>query len=389
MAVRYLFPMAQKLGGNGSPEVDVLVVGAGVVGLACAAALARDGRSVIVTERHERIGTETTSRNSEVVHAGLYYPSDSLKARLCVEGREALYERCERYGIPHRRTGKLVVASSPEEIEALEALCARGRANGAPGLEIVEGAAAAAREPALRVSAALHSPASGIVDSQALCISYAAEAEEYGAVVALRTEVESASRRAGGYRVVALGADGGRSEIDCAAVVNAAGLAADRFAERAGIDVAALGYRQHPCKGDYFALAPSAPLRLSRLVYPVPSGPGLGVHATVDLGGRIRFGPDAEYVEKLRYDVDAAKASRFAEVVRRYLPNVEASWLTPDYAGIRPKLAAPGEGFRDFVVAEESEAGLPGFVNCLGIESPGLTASPAIARRVAGLLRSL
>ncbi|MDJ0849270.1 MAG: NAD(P)/FAD-dependent oxidoreductase [Myxococcota bacterium] len=371
------------------PDTDVLVVGAGVVGLACAAALARDGHDVIVVERHERIGTETTSRNSEVVHAGLYYPAGSLKARLCVAGREALYERCTKRGIPHRRTGKLVVATRPQEVETLEALRARGTENGVPGLEMLDAAAATSREPALCVAAALHSPETGIVDAMALCLSYAAEAEEHGAMIALHTEVLELSPRPGGYRVVAAGADGEHSQIDCAAVVNAAGLAADHIAAVAGLDVEACGYRQHPCKGDYFALAPGAPLRLSRLVYPVPAGPGLGVHATVDLGGRIRFGPDAEYVDRVHFDVDAAKGAHFAEVVRRYLPAVEPAWLTPDYAGVRPKLAGPGEAFRDFVVAEESAAGLPGFVNCLGIESPGLTASSAIADRVADLLRAL
>ena len=367
----------------------MLVVGAGVVGLACAAALARAGHGVIVAEQHERIATETTARNSEVIHAGLYYPPGSLKARLCVAGREALYERCEKRGIPHRRTGKLVVATDAGEVEALEALRARGTENGAPDLELLDAADATAREPALRAVAALHSPSTGIVDAQALSMSYAAEAEEHGAWIAPCTEVREISSRAGGYRVGAVGADGEHSEIDCAAVVNAAGLAADRIAACAGLDLDARGYRQHPCKGDYFALAPGAPLRLSQLVYPVPAGPGLGIHATVDLGGRIRFGPDAEYVDAVRFDVDAGKAERFAEVVRRYLPAVEVAWLGPDYAGVRPKLAAPGEAFRDFVVAEESEAGLPGFVNCIGIESPGLTASPAIAERVVELLRSL
>jgi L-2-hydroxyglutarate oxidase LhgO len=371
------------------PDVDVVVVGAGVVGLSCAAALARDGRSVVVLERHGRIGTETTSRNSEVIHAGLYYPAGSLKARLCVAGREELYARCERLGIPHRRLGKLVVAARPEEVEILESIRRRGSENGAPGLEIVDGEAVSAMEPAVRAVAALHSPSTGIVDAMALCLSYAAEAEANGATLVLRSRVESIEPRSGGYCVGARGADGEPSEVSCAALVNAAGLDSDRVAALAGLDVDAAGYRLHPCKGDYFALTPGAPLALSRLVYPVPAAAGLGVHATLDLAGRIRFGPDAEYVDAPRYDVDPAKAWVFAELLRRFLPGVEAGWLVPDYAGVRPRLAGPGEAVRDFVVAEESAAGLPGLVSCIGIESPGLTASPAIAARVLELLRSL
>lgn len=371
------------------PDVDVVVVGAGAVGLACAAGLARKGRSVVLLERREQAGTETTSRNSEVIHAGLHYPAGSLKARLCVAGRDALYARCEALRIPHRRLGKLVVATRPEELETLESIRARGTDNGAPGLELIDAAALEAMEPAVRGVGALYSPSTGIVDALALCLSFAAEAEAHGAIVVFRSEVEEIQTRSGGWHVATRAPDGERSAISCAAVVNAAGLESDRVASLAGLDVDARGYRLHFCKGDYFSLAPSAPLELSRLIYPVPAGPGLGVHATLDLGGRVRFGPDAEYVDSVRYDVDAAKAEGFAEQVRRYLPSVEAGWLAPDYAGVRPKLAGPGDAVRDFVVAEESEVGLPGLVSCIGIESPGLTASPAIALRVVELLSSL
>jgi L-2-hydroxyglutarate oxidase LhgO len=370
-------------------EADVVVVGAGVVGLAVAARLARAGRSVLVIERREAVARETTSRNSGVVHAGLYHPAGSLKTRLCVEGRERLYARCRRLGIPHRRLGKLVVAAASQERAALEALFRQGRDNGVPDLELLDAGQVVRLEPALRAAAALLSPHSGIVDAMALSLSYAAEAEAHGAFIALRSEVLGVERVAGGYRLEVRGPADEVEALACAAVVNAAGLGADALAERAGFDVDACGYRQHPCKGDYFALAPGAPLRLARLVYPLPSGAGLGIHATLDLAGRIRFGPDAEYVERPRYDVDPARAEPFARAVRRYLPQLQSGWLTPDGAGVRPRLAAPGEGFRDFVVAEESEAGHPGFVNCIGIESPGLTAAPAIARRVAALLAPL
>lgn len=362
------------------------VVGAGAVGLAAAAALARRGRSVLVLERNAGFGREITSRNSEVIHAGLYYPPDSWKARLCVAGREALYERCAKLRIPHRALGKLVVATSDPESAELERLLALGTRNGAPGLEIVDGSAVRRLEPDVRAVAALHSPRSGIVDAHALCLSYVAEAEAHGALFALRSDVIGLERRAEHWRLRVRSGEDEAATVTAGAVVNAAGLAADRVAALAGIDVDARGYRLHYCKGDYFALAPGAPLRFTRLVYPVPAGAGLGIHVTFDLGGRVRFGPDAEYVDRVRYDVDPAKAEPFAQSVRRYAPAVRSEWLAPDYAGVRPKLAGPGEGFRDFVVAEESQAGLPGLVNLIGIESPGLTAAPAIAARVVELL---
>jgi L-2-hydroxyglutarate oxidase LhgO len=371
------------------PEVDVLVVGAGIVGLATAAALARSGRRVLVLERREAIARETTSRSSEVVHAGLYYPEGSLKARLCVEGRERLYARCVERGVPHRALGKLVVAADAAERPALEALARRAERNGAPGLRLLEGAEVARVEPCVRAAAALSSPRTGIVDAGALALSYLAEAEARGAVLALRTELDALEPTSAGWRASARSADGERARVEAAVVVNAAGLAADRVAALAGIDVDAAGYRQHPCKGDWFALAPGAPLRFEHLVYPLPGGPGLGIHVTLDLGGRVRLGPDAEYVAAPHYDVDPAKAAQFAAAAGRYLPGLRAEWLAPDSSGVRPKLAAPGEAFRDFVVAEETARGLPGLVNLLGIESPGLTAAPAIAELAAGLVAPL
>lgn len=377
------------MSGGPGVEVDVAVVGAGAVGLAAAASLARRGRSVVVIERHDGIARETTSRNSEVVHAGLYYPPGSLKATLCVAGREALYARCERFGVPHRRLGKIVVATDEAEVAVLERIRDTARRNGAPGVEILGASAVAALEPEVRAVAALLSPATGIVDAHALSLSYLAEAESHGASLSLRTRVAGIERAGGAYRLHVADADGAASTLACAAVVNSAGLEADRVAAVAGLDVDALGYRLHYCKGDYFSLAKAASLRLRRLVYPVPVQAGLGIHATLDLGGRIRFGPDTEYVIAPFYEVDAGKAVAFAASVRRYLPAVQADWLTPDYAGMRPKLAGPGEAFRDFVITEESAHGLPGFVNLVGIESPGLTASAAIGERVADLLRSL
>lgn len=360
---------------------EVLVVGGGVVGLACGAALARAGRRVLLIERHEGLGRETTSRNSQVIHAGLYYPADSLKAELCVRGRELLYERCEREGIPHAQLGKVVVASSEEQIPELEALAARAAANGVPGLEMLDAEAVRRREPDVQAVAGLLSPRTGIVDAHSLCLSYAAELESHGGIVALPATLEALEPGPPWRARVRMGQEDAE-EIEVESIVNAAGLASDRIAELAGLDVEGLGYRLHLCKGDYFALAPAAPFRFQGLVYPMAVPGGLGVHVTLDLAGRVRFGPDVEYVDHETYVVDESKAEVFAEVAGRYLPGLRAEWLTPDQAGLRPKLAAPGEGFRDFVVEEASVHGAPGLVNLIGIESPGLTAAGAIAERV-------
>lgn len=368
-------------------EVDAVVVGTGVVGLATAAALARTGRSAVVLERLPGIAREASSRNSGVLHAGFYYPPGSAKALLCVRGSALLAERCAAHRIACRRTGKLVVAVEPAELPVLEDLHRRGVANGVAGLEQIGAEAVARLEPEVRALAALWSPGSGIVDAGALARSFAAEAEAHGAVLAPGHELVAVERSGDGYRVTARDhsahADVG---LRASAVVNAAGLSADAVAARAGLDVDARGLRQRPCKGDWFCLAPGRHLAVSHLVYPVPAGPGLGIHVTLDVAGRVRFGPDAEYVETPRYDVDPAKAGEFARAVGRYLPRVREDWLVADEAGVRAKLAGPGETFRDFEIVEESASGLPGFVNLVGIESPGLTAAPAIAERVVSLL---
>jgi L-2-hydroxyglutarate oxidase LhgO len=371
-------------------DADAVVIGGGIVGLAAAAALARAGRSVVLLERNEALAREVTARNSEVVHAGIYYPPGSLKAQFCVAGRRALYERCERLRIAHRRIGKLSVATDDTECALLEDLLARGRENGVEELRLIDAAEVRRREPDVAAVAALDSPVTGIVDGHSLSLSYAAEAEACGATLVLRTEAVEMAPTSGGWRVATRDAAGERAALECGAVVNAAGLFADAVAARAGLDVDALGYRIQPSKGDYFALAPAAPVRVSQLVYPVPgAGSWLGVHATLDLAGRIRFGPDSEHVSVPHYRVDPAKATAFGSAIRRYLPAMRDEWLSPDFAGVRPKLSGPDEPLRDFVVAEESAAGLPGFVNLLGIESPGLTAAGAIADRVVELLAAL
>lgn len=370
-----------------------MVVGAGIVGLACAAALARAGHSLLLLERWDDIAQETTSRNSEVVHAGIYYEPGSLKATLCVAGNRALYARCAEQGIAHRRVGKLIVATADDELPELDRLQARAAQNDVH-LELLDAARVQQMEPDAKAVAALWSPDTGVVDGHALALSYLAEAETHGAVLMRRTELFELERISELWRVRVRNADGELETLTCGAVLNAAGLASDRVAALAGMDVDASGYRLHYCKGDYFALAPAfgRKLQVEHLLYPVPAGPsapGLGIHLTLDLAGRLRFGPDTEYVSDLDMQVDPAKAAAFAEAVSRYLPAVGPDWLVPDFAGIRPKLAGRGEGFRDFVIQEESAAGFPGLVNCIGIESPGLTSAGAIAERVVAELRGL
>lgn len=362
---------------------DVVVIGAGVIGLAVAAALAKAGRSVLILERESRIASGITSRNSEVIHAGLYDPVGSLKSELCVRGRERLYEWCDRNRVTARRIGKLIVATSSEEESVLDDLFARGRENGVVGLERIDAAEIARLEPSVVAGQAIYSRESGILDGQAFCMSLLAAAEAGGAVLSLGRRLVSLEPRPFGWQVEVVMAGGATERFDAGLVVDAAGLAADAIAELAGLDPDRIGWRQHPCKGDYFSLAPGETIRLERLVYPVPQRSGLGIHVTLDLSGRIRFGPDAEYVSEPGYAVDPSKASRFAEAASRYLPELESTMLVPDYAGIRPKRAGPGEGFRDFVIEEASAHGAPGFVACIGIESPGLTAALAIAERVA------
>lgn len=363
-------------------DTPLTVVGAGVVGLAVAARLAPRHPELVVLERRERHGTETSSRNSEVVHGGMYYPTGSAKARLCVRGRALLYETCERLGVDHRRTGKLIVAAGASEVPEIERLHALGDANGV-SLELLTAAQCRALEPEVPAVAGLLSPDTGIVSAHGLMDAFLAEARRHGAILQPRAELVGIERRDRDYRLVLRTPDG-EEELTSERVVDAAGLESDTVARLAGIDVAAAGYRLHWWKGSYFAVTGAKARLVSRLVYPVPTHVSLGVHAVVGLDGRLRFGPDAELLPGRRMDVavDERKRPAFAAAVRRLVPAVAEEDLSPDIAGIRAKLQGPGEGFRDFVVAEESARGLPGFVSLVGIDSPGLTSSPAIAEEV-------
>jgi len=367
-------------------DVGVTVVGAGVVGLAVAARLAPEHPDLILLERRDRPGQEQSSRNSEVIHAGMYYPTGSLKARLCVEGRRRLYERCARKGIPHARVTKLITAADDGELPALDSLLARGRANDVE-LEMLGVAQVKALEPHVRTVGALYSPGTGIVNAHALMDSLLAEAREAGAVVQPRSELVGVEPGGGSYRLTVR--SGGETESFTSDwVVNAAGLASDQVAALAGIDLDAAGYRLHYCKGSYFSVAPAKARLVSRLIYPVPGHVSLGLHAVVGLEGRLRFGPDVEYLPDRRadYAVNEATRERFGEAARRLVPAITDDDLTPDMSGIRAKLQGPGQPFRDFVIAEESARGLPRLVNLVGIDSPGLTSSLAIAEEVARLV---
>jgi L-2-hydroxyglutarate oxidase LhgO len=359
-------------------EVECVVVGAGVLGLAVARALALAGHEVVVLDKAWTIGFETSSRNSEVIHGGLYYPQGSLKAATCVEGRERLYAYCRQHGIPHARLGKLIVATEAAEIAGVERIAAAGRANDVSNLEWLDEAQAKRLEPALRCVAALLSPSTGIIDSHALMLGFAAEAEAAGAMVVLRTPVLGGAVTGSGFELEIGGAE--PALLACRMLVNAAGLEAPALARRIdGIPPQTIP-KEYFCRGVYFTLSGRAPFQ--RLVYPVPPPGGLGVHVTLDLAGQARFGPDVEWISQIDYTVDPARGDRFYAAVRAYWPGLPDGALQPGYAGIRPKISGPDEPAADFVVQGRQSHGIEGLVNLYGIESPGLTASMPLADRV-------
>lgn len=368
-------------------QVEAVVIGAGVVGLAVARALAREGREVLVLEAEGGIGQGVSSRNSEVIHAGLYYAPGSLKARLCVRGKELLYALCESHGVPHRRCGKLTVANSEDEVRALRGLQDRASANGVP-VEWLEGEQAMAMEPALRCLVALHSPSTGIVDSHGFMLALQGDLEREGGMVAFRSPVDSARLAGeGGPHVLRL-ADG--TELGTSLLVNSASLHACSLARRfEGLDPRFVP-REWFAKGNYYSLAGRAPF--TRLIYPAPADAHLGTHLTLDLGGQAKFGPDIEWLdiatpEQIDWRVDPRRADDFYAEVRRYWPGLPDHGLQPSYSGVRPKIHGPHEKAPDFRIDGPALHGVPGLVNLFGIESPGLTSSLAIAEEVAGLLR--
>ena len=373
-----------------SHRADITIIGAGVIGLGIAAQVARQNREVYVLEKNETFGHEISSRHSGIIHSGIYYPEGSLKAKLCVAGNRTLYELCERFGIGHRRLGKLIVATRDEEAAELQTLLERGQRNGAEGLRMLSKREMKELEPNAEGVAAILSPSTGIIDSHALMKYFITKARDRGAQIAYQTKVIEIEKIADGYKVTVEDSTG-RFSFTTRLLINCAGLYCDKVAELAGIDIIKAGYQLHFCKGEYFSVGGGKNRLVKRLIFPVPPPKvtGVGIHVTFDLEGRMRLGPSIQYVDSIDYAVDIQNKQLFYDSVKGFLPFIEYDDLEPEMAGIRPKLQGPGEDIRDFVIREESAKGLPGFVNLIGIESPGLTASPAIAEYVGSLVGEL
>lgn len=370
-------------------EIDVLIIGAGVVGLAVAEQLARKETSLVVVEKAKCFGQETSSRNSEVIHGGMYYPVQTLKAKMCVEGRRLLYELCQKKNIPYKKIGKLIVATEKEETPDLEKLLVQGGDNGVDDLRMIDQQELHKLEPNVRGISAVYSPETGIIDSHCLMQYFLETARNNGAMVVFNSEVSGIEKLSDGYKVIIK--DGkGLTVLRTQVVINCAGLESDLIAQMAGMDIKQCQYELHYCKGQYFRVNSNKSGLIKRLIYPVPqpkSG-GLGIHATLDLAGSLRLGPDDEYMDgrDKDYSVDISKRAVFYNSAKKFMPFLEEGDIFSDTSGIRPKLQGRNENFRDFVIKEESDNGLAGFINLIGIESPGLTASPAIAKMVSSMV---
>jgi L-2-hydroxyglutarate oxidase LhgO len=367
-------------------DVEIAVIGAGVVGLAIAARLSEKNKNIVLLEKNEKYGMETSSRNSEVIHAGIYYKPGSLKATLCVEGREELYRICRKHNVAHKQATKIITATNERELGILEETFAIGRKNGAP-LEMLTKEQTLALEPHIRTVGSVFSPTTGIVSAHELMDYYYHTAVNQGVIVQNRCRVVGIERRNSEYALT-LEEGSQYSTITSEKVINSAGLYSDRIAALAGIDIEAAGYKMVFAKGSYFSVASSKAKLVSRLVYPVPNKETLGVHVVLDLVGRLRMGPDTEYMDELNTDYSVAESKRavFAESVRRIIPAIADEDLAPDMSGIRPKLQRKGEAEKDWIIVHEKQRGLEGFYNLIGIESPALTASAAIAKYVEGMI---
>jgi L-2-hydroxyglutarate oxidase LhgO len=369
-------------------EVDIAIIGAGIIGLAIACEVARQGEGVFVFEKNHTFGLETSSRNSEVIHSGIYYPEDSLKARFCIEGKGLLYELCERHGISYKKLGKIILATEEDEVKQLDKIYQQGKRNGVEDLTFLSRTELNKLEPNIEGRAGLFSPSTGIIDSRSLLQFFYGQARERGVQFIFNSEVIGIEKTRTKYKVQIRDREGIAAFI-ARVVINAAGLNSDKVAQMLGIDIAQAGYQLHYCKGEYFSLSSKWRHLVSRLIYPTPEQVGLGIHLTLALDGKVRLGPNARYVETIDYGVDETQKAAFYQAARKFLPYIELEDLEPEFAGIRPKLQAPGEAFRDFVIAHEERAGFPGLIDLIGIESPGLTASPAIARHVAKMVAEL
>jgi L-2-hydroxyglutarate oxidase LhgO len=367
-------------------EVRITIIGAGVVGLAIASELSTRYDNIVVLEKHESFGLETSSRNSEVIHSGIYYPEGSLKARLCVEGAEELLTICKKESIPHKKLGKLIVATDQSELCSLEKFLEKGRKNYVKDLVLLDKRDVLKIERHTNAAAAIHSPNTGIIDVHSLMKHFYYKSQSNNVIFSFNSEVELVAKEGTGFRI------GIRQEnyhFKSAIVINCAGLCSDAIAGMAGIDMRKYDYTLKLCKGSYFSYAKPSPVKM--LIYPLPHQElvGLGVHATLDMGGRLRFGPDAEYIHALDYQVDRTKRDAFYQGASKIIRGLDKEAFAPDMAGVRPKLQGPGEKVRDFIIADETEKGLSGLINLIGIESPGLTAASAIARMVARIVSKL
>ncbi|MEC4684621.1 MAG: NAD(P)/FAD-dependent oxidoreductase [Nitrospirota bacterium] len=367
-------------------KVEITIIGAGVIGLAIAAELSAKYDNIVVLEKHNSFGQEISSRNSEVIHAGIYYPEASLKARLCIEGAEDLYKLCERYSIPYKKLGKLITATDQAEIKTIEEFLEKGKNNNVKDLKLFDKQDVNKIEPNTNAVAAIYSPNTGIIDSHSLMKHFYNMAKDRGVLFAYDSEVILINKQ---NKEFIVGIKQENYYFKSQIVINCAGLSADYIAGLAGIDIDDADYRLKYCKGSYFFYAKKSPVKM--LIYPVPQKElmGLGVHATLDLGGRLRFGPDTEYVDTIDYNVDSNKKNIFYEDASKIISGLEKVAFVPDMAGIRPKLYGTIEETRDFIISEETDKGLPGLINLIGIESPGLTASPAIAKYVRDLTEKI
>ena len=371
-----------------SYQADIAIIGAGVVGLAIASQVASEDRNVYLLEKNETFGQEASSRNSEVIHAGIYYPKGSLKARMCLEGNSLLYELCQKHRISYKKIGKIIVATNDTEAEELEKLYKRGRNNGIE-LKMLSHREMRQLEPNIKGVAAFFSPSTGIIDSQALMRYFLGKARDNGAQIAYRTKVIGIDKISGGYKV-GLEDSHGSFSFATKILINCAGLHSDELARMAGIDVNEAGYKLHWYKGEYYSVSSSKSILVNRLIYPVPMAIGVGVHVCFDVSGRMRLGPLYYYVNEIDYKVDDSRRKAFCQSpIMRALPFIECSDLEPEMAGIKASLQREGENFRDFAINHECNKDLPGFINLIGIDSPGLTSSPAIAKHVGTLVREI
>jgi L-2-hydroxyglutarate oxidase LhgO len=369
-------------------RADIAIIGGGVIGLAIASQVAKEGREVYVLEKNEAFGQEQSSRNSEVIHAGIYYEKDSLKAKMCLEGNGLLYEICEKNGIAYKKCGKVIVATDYVEAEELEKLYRRGKDNGVP-LKMLSRKEMGLLEPNIKGIAAFFSPTTGIVDSYALMRYFLKKARDNGMQIAYKTEVVGIEKILNGYKVKVKDASGGFSFMT-GVVINCAGLYGDKVAEMAGVNIDEANYKLYWCKGEYYSVSGGRNKLINRLIYPVPMGVSLGVHVCLDVNWRLRLGPLFYYVDDISYKVDDTRKKAFLESsMMKALPFMEPSDLEPETSGIMANLQGEGDGFRDFVIRHEYDRDLPGFINLVGIESPGLTSAPAIARYVSRLVNEL